>query len=67
MRAFFTIESFAGRVIDTVGAGDRAPRVRATCDGGTKNDVIASILAAWLPGVGAEADGKWAVVLPNQI
>jgi rfaE bifunctional protein kinase chain/domain len=66
MRAFFTIESFAGRVIDTVGAGDALLAYATLAMVATKNDVIASILGSIAAGVECEHDGNWPV-LPDQV
>jgi rfaE bifunctional protein kinase chain/domain len=66
MRAFFTIESFADRVIDTVGAGDALLAYATLAMVATKNDVIASILGSMAAGVECEHDGNWPV-LPDQV
>jgi rfaE bifunctional protein kinase chain/domain len=65
-RAFFTIESFAGRVIDTVGAGDALLAYATLAMIATKNEVIASILGSMAAGVECEHDGNWPV-LPDQV
>lgn len=65
-RAFFTIESFAGGVIDTVGAGDALLAYATLAMVATKNDVIASILGSIAAGVECEHDGNWPV-LPDQV
>src|SRR5205814_5091372 len=44
LRQFFTIESFADRVVDAVGAGDALLAYATLALVATKNDVIASIL-----------------------
>ncbi|HKB63291.1 MAG TPA: PfkB family carbohydrate kinase [Burkholderiales bacterium] len=65
-RAFFTIESFAGGVIDTVGAGDALLAYATLAMVATKNDVVASILGSIAAGVECEHDGNWPV-LPDQV
>jgi len=65
-RAFFTVESFAGGVIDTVGAGDALLAYATLAMVATKNDVIASILGSIAAGVECEHDGNWPV-LPDQV
>jgi bifunctional ADP-heptose synthase (sugar kinase/adenylyltransferase) len=65
-RAFFTIESFAGGVIDTVGAGDALLAYATLAMVATKNEVIASILGSIAAGVECEHDGNWPV-LPDQV
>jgi len=65
-RAFFTIESFAGKVVDTVGAGDALLAYATLAMVATKNDVVASILGSMAAGVECEHDGNWPV-LPDQV
>lgn len=65
-RAFFTIESFADRVTDAVGAGDALLAYATLAMVATKNDVIASILGSIAAGVECEHDGNWPVA-PEQV
>jgi rfaE bifunctional protein kinase chain/domain len=65
-RAFFTIESFAERVIDAVGAGDALLAYATLAMIATKNDVIASILGNMAAGVECEHDGN-VPVTPDQV
>jgi rfaE bifunctional protein kinase chain/domain len=65
-RAFFTIESFADRVIDAVGAGDALLAYATLAMVAVKNDVIASILGSIAAGVECEHDGNWPVA-PEQV
>ena len=60
-RAFFTIESFAGHVVDAVGAGDALLAYSTLALVATNNDVIASILGNMAAGVECEHDGNWPV------
>ncbi|OFW26687.1 MAG: ADP-heptose synthase [Acidobacteria bacterium RIFCSPLOWO2_02_FULL_59_13] len=60
-RAFFNIETFAGRVVDAVGAGDALLAYATLALVATKNDVIASILGNIAAGVECEHDGNWPV------
>lgn len=60
-RAFFNIETFAGRVVDAVGAGDALLAYATLALVATKNDVIASILGNMAAGVECEHDGNWPV------
>jgi rfaE bifunctional protein kinase chain/domain len=61
LRAFFNIESFAGRVVDAVGAGDALLAYATLALVATKNVVIASILGNMAAGVECEHDGNWPV------
>jgi rfaE bifunctional protein kinase chain/domain len=65
-RAFFTIESFADRVIDAVGAGDALLAYATLGMIATKNDVIASILGNMAAGIECEHDGN-VPVTPDQV
>jgi rfaE bifunctional protein kinase chain/domain len=65
-RAFFTIESFADRVTDAVGAGDALLAYATLAMVATKSDVIASILGSIAAGVECEHDGNWPVA-PEQV
>lgn len=60
-RAFFTIDSFAERVVDAVGAGDALLAYATLAMVATKNEVIASILGSMAAGVECEQDGNWPV------
>lgn len=60
-RAFFNIETFAGRVVDAVGAGDALLAYATLALVATKNDVIASILGNMAAAVECEHDGNWPV------
>ena len=60
-RAFFTVESFADRVIDAVGAGDALLAYATLALIVTKNDVIASILGNMAAGIECEHDGNFPV------
>ncbi len=57
-RAFFTVESFADRVVDAVGAGDALLAYATLALVATKNDVIASILGNIAAGIECEHDGN---------
>ncbi|HZQ74373.1 MAG TPA: PfkB family carbohydrate kinase [Burkholderiales bacterium] len=65
-RAFFTIESFADRVVDAVGAGDALLAYATLAMVATKNDVIASILGNMAAGIECEHDGN-VPVTPDQV
>ena len=58
MRSFFTIDSFADKVIDPVGAGDALLSYATLAMVATKNEVIASILGAMAAGIECEHDGN---------
>jgi rfaE bifunctional protein kinase chain/domain len=58
VRAFFTIETFAGRVVDAVGAGDALLAYATLAQVTTKNDVIASILGNMAAGIECEHEGN---------
>lgn len=60
-RAFFSLDTFAGRVVDAVGAGDALLAYATLALVATKNDVIASILGNMAAGVECEHDGNWPV------
>jgi len=57
-RAFFTIDSFAERVVDAVGAGDALLAYSTLAMIATKNDVIASVLGNMAAGIECEHDGN---------
>lgn len=61
LRAFFNIESFAGRVVDAVGAGDALLAYATLTLVATQNNVIASILGNMAAGVECEFEGNWPV------
>jgi rfaE bifunctional protein kinase chain/domain len=58
LRSFFTIESFADRIVDAVGAGDALLSYATLALVATKNDVIASILGNMAAGIECEHDGN---------
>jgi rfaE bifunctional protein kinase chain/domain len=58
LRQFFTIESFADRIVDAVGAGDALLAYATLALVATKNDVIASILGNMAAGIECEHDGN---------
>jgi sugar/nucleoside kinase (ribokinase family) len=65
-RAFFTLDSFADRVVDAVGAGDALLAYATLAMIATKNDVIASILGNMAAGIECEHDGN-VPVTPEQV
>jgi rfaE bifunctional protein kinase chain/domain len=65
-RAFFTIETFADKVVDAVGAGDALLAYATLALVATNNDVIASILGNMAAGVECEHDGN-VPVTPDQL
>jgi rfaE bifunctional protein kinase chain/domain len=65
-RAFFTVESFAERVVDAVGAGDALLAYATLALVASKNDVIASIMGNIAAGIECEHDGNWPVT-PEQV
>ena len=58
VRAFFTVDSFADRVVDAVGAGDALLSYAALSMVATKSNVIGSILGALAASVACEHDGN---------
>jgi len=66
VRAFFTVESFAQRVTDAVGAGDALLAYATLAMIATRNDVIASILGTMAAGIECEHDGN-VPVTPEQV
>jgi rfaE bifunctional protein kinase chain/domain/rfaE bifunctional protein nucleotidyltransferase chain/domain len=58
VRAFFTVDSFADRVVDAVGAGDALLSYAALSTVATKSNVIGSILGALAAAVACEHDGN---------
>lgn len=61
LRAFFNVDTFAGRVVDAVGAGDALLAYATLAMVATKNEVIASILGNMAAGVECEHEGNWPV------
>ena len=57
-RSFFTIDSFAERVVDAVGAGDALLAYATLALAKTKNEVLAGILGAFAAGLECERDGN---------
>jgi len=57
-RAFFAIDSFAGRVVDAVGAGDALLSYATLTMIATKNEVIAAILGNMAAGIECEQEGN---------
>jgi rfaE bifunctional protein kinase chain/domain len=66
VRAFFTIETFADRVIDAVGAGDALLAYATLVMAATKNDVLASILGNMAAAIECEHEGN-VPVTPEQM
>jgi rfaE bifunctional protein kinase chain/domain len=66
VRSFFTIDSFAGHVVDPVGAGDALLAYATLALKATCNPVIASVLASMAAGVACEHDGNTPVT-PSQV
>jgi rfaE bifunctional protein kinase chain/domain len=58
VRSFFTLDSFAGNVIDPVGAGDALLSYATLAMAVTRSAVIASILGAMAAAVACERDGN---------
>ena len=58
VRAFFTVDSFAERVVDAVGAGDALLSYAALSMVATNSNVIGSILGALAAAVACEHDGN---------
>jgi len=65
-RAFFSIETFADKVVDAVGAGDALLAYATLAMVATKNDVIASILGNMAAGIACEHEGNMPVT-PDQL
>ena len=57
-RAFFTVDTFADRVVDAVGAGDALLAYATLAMIATRNNVIASILGNMAAGIECEHDGN---------
>lgn len=60
-RAFFSLESFADRVVDAVGAGDALLAYATLALVANGNEVIASILGNMAAGIECEHEGNWPV------
>ncbi len=60
-RSFFTIDSFASRAVDPVGAGDALLAYATLAMVATRDGVIASILGAFAAAVECERDGNVSV------
>lgn len=58
VRAFFTVDSFAEKVVDAVGAGDALLAYGTLALAATKSDVIAAILGSMAAAVACEHDGN---------
>lgn len=58
VRAFFTMDSFADKVVDSVGAGDALLSYATLSLVATQSDVIASILGSIAAAVACEHDGN---------
>lgn len=65
-RAFFTVDSFAERLVDAVGAGDALLAYATLSLIATKNEVIASILGSIAAAVACERDGN-TPVFPEEV
>jgi rfaE bifunctional protein kinase chain/domain/rfaE bifunctional protein nucleotidyltransferase chain/domain len=57
-RSFFTIDSFADRAVDPVGAGDALLAYATLAMVATRNEAIASILGAFAAAVECDVDGN---------
>jgi bifunctional ADP-heptose synthase (sugar kinase/adenylyltransferase) len=57
-RSFFTVDSFAERAVDSVGAGDALLAYATLAMVATRNEVIASILGSFAAGIECEFDGN---------
>ena len=66
VRAFFQIDTFAGNVVDPMGAGDALVAYATLSLAATGNSVIASILASMAAAVACEHDGNTPVT-PEQV
>jgi len=58
VRSFFTVDSFADRVVDAVGAGDGLLAYATLSLIATKSNVIASVLGSFAAAVSCEHDGN---------
>ena len=66
MRSFFTVDAFADRVVDPVGAGDALLAYATLSLKATGSPVVASILASMAAAVACEHDGNRPVT-PEQV
>ena len=66
LRAFFTVDPFADRVVDAVGAGDALLAYATLALVATGNDVIASILGNMAAGIECEHEGN-VPVTPEEV
>jgi sugar/nucleoside kinase (ribokinase family) len=66
VRSFFTVDTFADKVIDPVGAGDALLAYATLTLTATRSPVIASILASMAAAVACEHDGNTPVT-PEQV
>ena len=66
VRAFFQVDSFAGQVVDPVGAGDALLAYATVSLAATGSPVVASILASMAAAVACEHDGN-TPVSPSQV
>ena len=66
VRAFFQIDTFAGKIVDPMGAGDALLAYATVLLAATGNNVIASILASMAAAVACEHDGNTPVT-PEQV
>jgi rfaE bifunctional protein kinase chain/domain/rfaE bifunctional protein nucleotidyltransferase chain/domain len=57
-RSFFTIDSFAERAVDPVGAGDALLAYATLAMVATRSEVVASILGSFAAGIECERDGN---------
>jgi sugar/nucleoside kinase (ribokinase family) len=58
VRAFFVVDSFAGKVLDPVGSGDALLAYATLAMLGTGNAVVASVLGSMAAAVECEHDGN---------
>ncbi|MEW6319658.1 MAG: PfkB family carbohydrate kinase [Acidobacteriota bacterium] len=65
VRSFFQIDSFAGRVVDPVGAGDALLAYATLSLTATGNPVIAAMLASMAAAIACEHDGNTPVTPPQ--
>jgi rfaE bifunctional protein kinase chain/domain/rfaE bifunctional protein nucleotidyltransferase chain/domain len=57
-RSFFTIDSFAERAVDPVGAGDALLAYATLAMVATRNEAVASILGSFAAGIECQCDGN---------
>jgi rfaE bifunctional protein kinase chain/domain len=57
-RSFFTVDSFAERAVDPVGAGDALLAYATLAMVATRSEVVASILGSFAAGIECERDGN---------